>query len=246
MKWLKILIIFFILCSTKLSFAVEISDKNVIFNQANQEYNAGNYKKALELYEKLDNENIRSASLFFNMGNLYLSFNQNTKALAFFIKAKKLAPFDKEINEGIKKVKGNVDLDIKELNSFFIWNDFISLEKLIWVTLVFWSTLCFFYLYCLSKKKHLLSNSFYILIFINATLFVSLISKITDQFSPKAIIVSKSADIKTSFDSSGISIKKLSEGSIVNVIEKTTDGIKIKNPDKLSGWVRNSSIVVIE
>lgn len=246
MKWLKILIIFLILSSTKLSFAGKTNNNQVVFNQANQEYNVGNYKKALALYEKLDTENIKSPSLFFNMGNLYLNFNQNTKALAFFIKAKKLAPFDKAINESIQKVKSNVDLETRELNSFFIWNDFLSLEKLIWLTLVFWTILCFFYLYRVIKNKTLVSNTLYTLAFINILLFASLVSKITEQFFPKGIISTKSADLKTSFDSSGISLKKLSEGSIVLVLEKTAEGIKIKNPDGLSGWVRNSSIVVIE
>lgn len=246
MKWLKFLIVFLIVFTTKNSFSLELNAQQQLFKQANQTYKDGNYKKSLELYEKLDTENVKSSSVYFNMGNLYLSFNQNTKALAFFIKAKKLAPFDNSISEAIEKTKANVDLDVSSLNSFFIWNDFLNLEQIIWLTFVFWIFICFFYLYTLIKKKSLLNKIFYTLTFINILLFATLTLKIVDSFFPKGIIITKSADLKTSFESTGISLKKLTEGSIVTVLEKTRDGIKIKNPDGLSGWVRNSSIVVIE
>lgn len=223
----------------------EIKNSKNNFELANKEYSLGNYNKALELYEKID---IKSSSLYYNMGNVYYKNNQKTKALAFYLKAKKLSPYDSKIREKINLINKEIDYNTSYFNSSFIWNDFFTLEEIIVFSIFMW--IIFWFVFILKKYKSIKNNylDYIVLSFICINIFtiLSLISKLSDENYQKGIIITKSADIKTSFDNSGISLSKLPEGSFVLVYEKSSNFVKIKNPDGVSGWVRNSSIVVIE
>ena len=59
------------------------------------------------------------------------------------------------------------------------------------------------------------------------------------------MVVTKKSDIKTSFDNSAIVLGSISEGTILNILDKNNDSYKIETQDGLLGWVKASSIVCL-
>lgn len=68
-----------------------------IFSEANNEYNQGNYEKALELYNKIYDAGYLSLELYTNLGNTYFKLKNFPEAILFYERAKRLSQNDERI-----------------------------------------------------------------------------------------------------------------------------------------------------
>ena len=73
-----------------------------LFNNANKKYENGNYTEAIKLYNKLIDEDFKTASIYYNLGNSYYRTKDYVLAKVNFEKAYKLNPSDKDIKHNIK------------------------------------------------------------------------------------------------------------------------------------------------
>ena len=68
-----------------------------LFASANKLYQQERYIEALEQYQNIEKLDLESASLYFNMANIYYRTNQVAPAIYYYEKALKLNPNDKDI-----------------------------------------------------------------------------------------------------------------------------------------------------
>ena len=68
-----------------------------LFAAANKLYQQEKYLEALQAYQKIEKQDLESASLYYNMANIYYRSNQVAPAIYYYEKALKLAPNDKDI-----------------------------------------------------------------------------------------------------------------------------------------------------
>lgn len=76
---------------------------------ADSAYNAGNYLKAIEIYNEVAQEYGVSAALLYNLGNSYLQQDDYGNAMLCYQKAKKLDPSNKKINRNLDYLNGKVE-----------------------------------------------------------------------------------------------------------------------------------------
>lgn len=88
-------------------FFLDASSQSIA--EADSAYNAGNYSKAIEIYNEVKNEYGVSAALLFNLGNAYLQQDDYGNAMLCYQKAKKLDPSNKHINTNIAYLTGKVE-----------------------------------------------------------------------------------------------------------------------------------------
>jgi len=72
------------------------------FDQANQYYIDGDYDKAAAEYEKILRAGYHSAELYYNLGNTYFREGQLGRAIANYLRARRLAPRDDDIRANLQ------------------------------------------------------------------------------------------------------------------------------------------------
>lgn len=82
---------------------------NSFVSQGDSAYHAGDYRKAIELYNQAATDYGVSAPLLFNLGNAYLQQDDYGNAMLCYQKAKKLDPSSKRINTNLKYLTGKIE-----------------------------------------------------------------------------------------------------------------------------------------
>lgn len=82
---------------------------NQMVSEADSAYMAGQYAKAVMLYDSVASEYGVSAQLLFNLGNAYLQQDDYGNAMLCYEKAKRLDPSNKRINNNLTYLKGKVE-----------------------------------------------------------------------------------------------------------------------------------------
>jgi Tetratricopeptide repeat. len=72
-------------------FAAQSSEE-LLFEQANVQYNQGNYDSARIMYEDILNKDLASVALYYNLGNTYYKLKDYPQAILNYEKALQLDP----------------------------------------------------------------------------------------------------------------------------------------------------------
>ena len=127
-----------------------------IFKQANDAYDKGEYATSLQLYIRLNNNNI----VFYNMANAYLKLGDTTRSILYFEKALNINPSNNDARknlETLELINLSYKTDIKDsiiLNSLIgniLPNHSNSFTYLL--IIVFWCSVLFLYLAIKSNLK---------------------------------------------------------------------------------------------
>ncbi|HID94091.1 MAG TPA: tetratricopeptide repeat protein [bacterium (Candidatus Stahlbacteria)] len=86
-----------------------------IFVSANNLYQQGAYQEALDRYTTLSVNGIEHSALYYNIGNCYYKLGKIGKAILFYKRAKKLNPWDKDIEFNLNFARSNRIDQLKEL-----------------------------------------------------------------------------------------------------------------------------------
>lgn len=86
------------------------SKANAVAAEAEKEYNAGNYAKAVELYNSLLQKEGTSAGLLYDLGNAYIKLHDFGQAMVCYQRARRLDPQNDKINNNISYLETQVDV----------------------------------------------------------------------------------------------------------------------------------------
>jgi tetratricopeptide (TPR) repeat protein len=224
-----------------------------LFTSANKFYQQENYLEALELYQKIEAQDLESWSLYFNMANIYYKTNQVAPSVYYYEKALKLAPNNRDIKFNLEFAKrmtlDNIEPLPKSLGQKFMDGIVLRLNYETWakiaVGLAFLFALLFLlyhFSYSTSKKRFYFITSGLCVIFVTASVFFAFRNKHYIDNNTQAIVFSNAVEVKSAPTKSSELYFELHEGTKVIVLESLDNWKKIKIADGKMGWLDASSI----
>ena len=155
-----------------------------LFEEGNNSYNEGDYKKAVALYQETLMLNQHSAALYFNLGNAFYRLNKVAESIYYFEKAKQLLPNDEDIlvnssfaqNMTIDAIEILPESQLEQFKNR-IFNSFIFSTWTIITIVLIWLFALLFLFYIFSKstrfKRTFFLSSLFILIFFIVSFAIS-------------------------------------------------------------------------
>lgn len=247
----------YILAFLSFSF-VNAQDEMSLFEQANTNYNDGDYQQAIELYERILQSDLHSADVYFNLGNAYYKTNQVGPSIYYYEKALMLSPDDAEIlnnlsfaqNMTIDSIESIPKVGFAKISSSVVNTFDFDTWAMLSVTLVIMFVLLFltyYFSHSTNKKRFLFLSSF-------SCLFVGLIclSLAFKKFDVEkrdnaAIVFAERTEVKVDPNLRSETAFNLHEGAKVQVVESYDDNwSKIKLSDGKTGWVAVDDIKLLK
>ena len=229
------------------------SARAVTKNNADTEYQKGNYQQAIRDYEEVL-KNGESAEIYFNLGNAYYRTDNITKAVLNYERARLLSPGDDDINFNLQFARSKtIDKITPESEMFFVtWYkslvNFTSVDN--WaktgiLCIVMALLLVLLYLFgpqLMLRKIGFFGGLAFFVIFLLSNLFAFQQKQALDNRTG-AIIISPSVNIKKTPAKNSADQFVLHEGTRVDIIDKgMTDWRCIRVGDGREGWIETKAI----
>ena len=229
------------------------SAKAVTKNNADTEYQKGNYQQAIRDYEEIL-KNGESAEIYFNLGNAYYRTDNITKAVLNYERARLLSPGDDDINFNLHFARSKtIDKITPQSEMFFVtWYkslvNFTSVDN--WaktgiLCIVMALLLVLLYLFgpqLMLRKIGFFGGLAFFVIFLLSNLFAFQQKQALDNRTG-AIIISPSVNIKKTPAKNSADQFVLHEGTRVDIIDKgMTDWRCIRVGDGREGWIETKAI----
>jgi tetratricopeptide (TPR) repeat protein len=236
------LVFWVVSCTLIVSSPAGELEVNQEFTKANQAYEAGEWSKAVAIYEGLIREVGFSASLCYNLANSYARNGQTGKAVLGYERALFLAPGDADIRESIKRLRQEKGLSpaetplLQQAGTLFGLNQWSLAASffLVAVTLLHLATLWF----VIPRKPLLFLTLTGLLVF--GLCAVGVVSQY--QRWQQAVIVAPAARLLLSpFDRAQV-VGEIAEGRLVTIGKNHVGFTLIKDEDGRSGWISDASL----
>jgi len=235
--------VFVLLCSIGFSQSAE-----ELFSNANKLFQQEKYEAAIEQYKLIEELQLQSDELFFNLGNAYYKLNKVAPAIYYFEKSLKLNPSntDAKINLAFAN---RMTIDAIDVLPKTIFQDFseaiiYKLRYETWAKIAvgfsFFGALIFLlYHFSYSSRKKLLYFNVSILSAFLLVVSLAFAFKSYDYQVKRteAIIFKQTIEIKNAPTLNSDTVFKLHEGTKVIVLDEIDDWKKIKLADGKIGWL---------
>jgi tetratricopeptide (TPR) repeat protein len=247
---LKIILLFLLA-----GIAQNISAQEVV-QQANEAYTQGEFDRAIDLYQKVIEENGVSADAYYNIGNSYYRTNKIASAILYYERALLLSPGDKDIRFNLEIAKLKTVDKIEPIDEFFLTDWYIAVQDLYstnqWSKIAFTCFILFIgalVLFFFTRKIFIKKLGFYsgivLLVFVVlANIFAyNQKKKLSDRKT--AIVFAATVNIKSSPDNSGTDLFILHEGAKVKIKNQLGNWKEIETADGNVGWIKSTDMEII-
>ncbi len=250
---MKTVLMVLTLFAATLAFAQE---ERLQFEQANQTYRSGDFKKAAQLYEQVLENGYESPALYYDLGNAYFKINNLPAAILNYERARRLAPNDEDIRYNLRLATLRIVDKIDPIPQFFLvewWRAMLN-----WFSSGGWATvsLTCFWVAALMAGLLVVSRS---MIVQRMALFIGLVVLLLGSFSmvsayqrakaeksdQSGIVFAPSISVKSAPDTQSTDLFVLHEGVKVDFLDSVGDWRKIRLADGKIGWLPQESVQVI-
>ena len=223
---------------------------------ADAAYRAGEYQKAVQLYEKSLKEGI-SAETYYNMGNAYYRMAEYPQAMVSYLHAQKLKPSDKDIQHNIdittNKTIDRIPVDTDVL--FVQWYKSLVFSATIntwtWISIVSLAlALLIFLAYLFMDSIVVRKAAFYLsMLLVAIFLFSMLFAFQQERFlhsCDQGVVISEMVTVKSSPTKKASDSFVIHEGTAVQITDDDiSQWLGIKLSDGRQGWIPTSTIEII-
>jgi pentatricopeptide repeat protein len=236
--------------SYSMSFALNVTNS---MKEAGDLYRAGNFEKAIKIYEQLRNEGYEGTSLFFNLGNSYYRIGKLGYAILNYERALKISPSDEDVKHNLAFADLSTVDKIQPLPTFFLfdwWESLLaSLSVNGWTYAAYICFLLFliiivlyFFARTIFQQKVILFSSLGILIILAITISLLVVKINREDTVINGVIVEQSITAKTSPDQNSTDAFVIHEGLKVKLEDKLDQWTKIRLADGKVGWIENNAV----
>ncbi len=240
--------LFILFISTQLLAANAEQD---LFSSANENYEAGDFKSAIEQYEELLEEGFQSAELHYNLGNSYFRLNDLGYAVLHLEKAALLAPRNKDIEYNLQVVRSNLPDQIEVISEFFVTRWWKNLQTMFgprgWgiIGLIFlWAGIAGLVIWFRGSNRQLRKRGFVIglsLLILSIFPFALGFSASKNiKNSKRAVITIAQIDLKSAPDEDSENILELHAGTSLSILDEIGDWKKIRLSNGEEGWLETA------
>jgi len=229
-------------------------------NEAAQAYRNKDYKKSIELYEKLVAQGIRegkeSAQIYFNLGNAYFRDNKTGKAILNYERALLLNPGDGDIRHNLRFARNRTVDRIDTAGDLFITNWFGAVRNILNSNAWAHISILFFILFLTTVGAFLFVRILWIrksAFYTGIVLFILMIATNIFAFSQKsdrihrnnAIVMVGAARVNASPDENSNALFELHEGTKVKIRSSDTNWYEIEIANGSVGWTSKQNVEII-
>ena len=227
------------------------------FEQANDQYNKGEFEEAISNYEAIIESGQHSAAVYFNLANAHYKLNHIAPSIYYYEKALLISPNDKEINNNIAFAR-NMTIDAIDKNpeigfakfskTITNWLTFDNWAKLSVLMMVFFVVfyLVYYFNYSATKKRMAFITAMSFLILSGAAVALAYNNYNLVKNDQPAIVFAKETQVKSEPNLRSSESFKLHEGTKVQILDTVNDWKKIKLADGKTGWIPNDDIKLLK
>lgn len=255
------ILLFALLVSLNQVYASVVITKNDAINkmvEASEKYNEGMYKEAVDIYETLTDLGYETAELFHNLGLAYFKRDELGKAILNLERAKRLQPYNRDINHNLSLVKENIESNLIPAPDFFLKRWYQSVVYLgsinFWLILhllFLFSAVGLYYAYLFRHDLFRWHKSYTLGILV-ALVTLSIIFSFFTYSRALAIkrndigIVNHSgAALRAGAEGNSLEVMQLEEGLKVVIRDRIGTFLKVRLEDYTEGWISEDEIYVI-
>ncbi len=252
-KGIRYIVFAFLLVYSVNAFSTNPDD---VFLSANEAYAAGEYERAVELYEELVSMEYQYFALYYNLGNAYFKSNQIAPAILYYEKALELNPSHNDVIFNLNVANTRIVDKIDKVPEFFIWKWWRAFYNAFPMDIWALTGLVLFILSLVSLMVYFLTSSliiqkagFWLALIL---FFFSLISlnnaRIQNRRIAKqdtAIVYSPVVTVKSSPSQESVDLFVLHEGSKVYIKEELNEWYRIRIDNGSEGWIKGEKIRLI-
>jgi hypothetical protein len=251
MKRISLLILILILVLQLFS-----TTKNNLAKQANSAYTKKQFSEALALYEKMENQGVQNADMYYNMGNCYYRLQKLGGAILYYKRALRL-------NSAHASAQKNLQLALTlardqqyRVQSGFIGNlivkilDFLTLNRLAILILSFLvlsaGLLHYIWFWHRGEERHF--PVFMLIILLSFLVFSITIGivKFHQYASHKTAVLVIPSEVGYSGPGADFTrVFTIHEGMIFSIEKEENSWSQVKLPNGLGGWIPGTSSVRI-
>lgn len=226
------------------------------FRSANLLYEAGNYEEAARSYEHLSRLGYQDATLYYNLGNSYYRMDDRGRALLNYLRAKRLAPFDEDIDANLALVREEVgspgssqERPMPVLGQYADWLPWVSFNAAASVALLCWLVTWAIVLTLVWKrslKYRLTLRRIAVVAGFGLVLFGLLAmgnQSSRNHWSETGVIVGQSTDVLEAPNARARVEINLDSGREVGIVDTRSGWTRVRLPrTELEGWVLSSDV----
>lgn len=235
------------------AFAAFAQNADNLFTTANDLYTTGKYTEAVETYHKIEELDVESADLYFNLGNCYYKLNKVAPSIYYYEKALKLNPNHAEAAANLAFAKRMTIDVIEQLPQTFLQRFSKNvIQKFSFDTWAYGAVIASFlasllfliYYFSFKTKLKLLFFNLSLVSFFGVVLcaFFAFKNYNTVQKNREAIIFAQKTEIKNAPTPNGDMVFELHEGTKVLILDELQAYKKIKIADGKTGWMRAADL----
>jgi tetratricopeptide (TPR) repeat protein len=227
-----------------------------LLDSANAAYEKSDYEKAAGLYEEIGKMGYEAPEVYYNLGNAYFKLDRIGLSVLNYERAKKLAPYDEDLNFNLKMANQRTLDKIEPLPKLFLeewWEKLTGMQsEQTWALRSIVAFLLFFFflgVFITSNKVFTKQLGFWLsILFFAFSLFSFFVSK--SSYSnlsnhTTAVILSTSVEVKNAPTDAGKKLFLLHEGTKVAAPDTSGGWVKIELSSDKVGWVKRSSLEFI-
>ena len=226
------------------------------WNIANELYAQGDYTTALDNYLAIEQSDMVSADLYYNIANCYYKLADIPHAVLYYQRALKLNPHHADARNNLEIAQASVQDRIDSVPRFILaeWMDNLkysmSSDGWAWLTVALFALVVllmtgFRQLGSVSARKASFVLACVLFVLTLCTFSLSL-SQRADALSDKgAVVMSPVSSVKSSPGTSGTSLFIIHEGTVLEVKDVVGDWYRVTIADGREGWIPAADIEII-
>jgi len=221
--------------------------------KAQNAYDKGLYDSAINLYNKVLDQNVEAEQLYYNLGNAWFKKGEIPHAILYYEKAKKLDPGDEDVNYNLGVANSMIVDKIETVPHLFFqqwWDYFYNLfgaNKWAVILLISWALFVLFVgVFILSSGRKSKKAGFFLgilFLLLTAASYGLASQKYKHSISRnEAIIFTPTITVKSSPTKTAVDLFVIHEGTKVKIKDKVDNWVKIKISNGSIGWVPANSL----
>lgn len=209
-------------------------------------YNAGDYAAAIEQYERLIENGITSAQIYYNLGSAYYESDDLGRALVNTLRAQRLAPRDNDINLNLVLIRAlRVDVqgdDTAPLDVVAAFTaEVMTTAELGWLVFVLWTVWFMLLIVWITRSRLRLP----LLVLGGVLVFALLVFAgrlIVEAQRPAAVVTAFTVTTYTGPGEDYPPLFTLHSAAELRVLERRGEWARFSLPNGRQGWVALESI----
>ncbi|MFH0882314.1 MAG: tetratricopeptide repeat protein [bacterium] len=241
------LIVLVLVALHTLPMVVDASPVHDLAAEGDSAYRAGQYERAIDIYQRVITGGYVSGPLLYNMGNAWYKRGDLGRAILYYERAKRMMPHNRDVRYNLDLARSRTVDRIEQPPRLPIWDlvdtfrDLISRElgaRLAWV-ITLAAALAFAALLSVRgvfrRGLRILTLTFSVLALV-ALLLVSL-RVAADHGPPQAVILVDKVSLHSAPDPTSLEVFSLHTGTTITIVKQLEDWWEVRLTDGRQGWM---------